>query len=196
MDFVLIYLESAKAQAPDKATYYKVYVNLSQSKLDQYYSRTDLNPAYIIAVFLYPYYRLLWFKAKQEAREFNKAVVVINDVYLTAKEQYSRPVLPIVTRINRDELDDFNAYNRLLSPYEDKDDDLQRYLAEKPIRFGIDLLEQQIANEHVYLVLKHLAFTYLAAPLSIATNERLFSIAGNVVNEERPRTQARLAQAV
>ncbi|KAM0691522.1 hypothetical protein Q7P36_010293 [Cladosporium allicinum] len=77
--------------------------------------------------------------------------------------------------MNRDELDDFNAYNRLSSPCEDEDDDLQRYLAEKPVRF----------------MLKHLAFTYLAAPSSTATNERLFSIAGNVVNEERPRIQAR-----
>jgi len=45
-------------------------------------------------------------------------------------------------------------------------------------------------------MLKHLTFTYLAAPASTATNERLFSIAGNVVNEERPRTQAQLVQAV
>jgi hypothetical protein len=48
----------------------------------------------------------------------------------------------------------------------------------------------------VILCSKHLAFTYLAAPSSTATNERLFSMAGNVVNEERPRTQAQLAQAV
>lgn len=45
-------------------------------------------------------------------------------------------------------------------------------------------------------MLKHLAFTYLTALLSSATNERLFSIAGNVVNEERPHTQAKLAEAV
>jgi hypothetical protein len=38
-------------------------------------------------------------------------------------------------------------------------------------------------------VLKHLAFTSLAAPASTAANERLFSITGNVVNEERLHTQ-------
>jgi hypothetical protein len=197
MDFVLTHLELAKAQAPDEATYYKACVNLGWSKLDQYYSRTDLNPANIMAVFLHPHYRLPWFKAKWEARDFNKAVAVINDVYLTTKEQHGRPAPPPVTsRLNREELDDFDAYNRLSSPYEDEDDDLQRYLAEKPVRFGIDPLEWWIANEQRYPVLKHLAFTYLAAPSSTATNERLFSIAGNVVNEERPRTEARLAQAV
>jgi hypothetical protein len=50
-----------------------------------------------------------------------------------------------------------------------------------------------IANKHLYPVLKHLAFTYLAAPASTAANERLFNFAGNVVNEERPRTQTQLA---
>jgi hypothetical protein len=45
-------------------------------------------------------------------------------------------------------------------------------------------------------MLKHLAFTYLTAPSSSATNERQISIAGNVVNEERLHTQAKLAEAV
>jgi hypothetical protein len=45
-------------------------------------------------------------------------------------------------------------------------------------------------------VLKQLAFTYLAAPLSSSDDEGLFSIAGNVVNEERPHTSAELAEAV
>jgi hypothetical protein len=45
-------------------------------------------------------------------------------------------------------------------------------------------------------MLKHLAFTYLTVPSSSATNERLSSIAGNVVNEVRPHTQAKLADAV
>ena len=69
-------------------------------------------------------------------------------------------------------------------------------MTEKPAQFGTDPLEWWVANEHLYPVLKHLAFTYLAAPASTAANERLFSIAGNVVNKERPRTQAQLAQAV
>jgi hypothetical protein len=45
-------------------------------------------------------------------------------------------------------------------------------------------------------VLKQLAFTYLAAPPSSSDDERLFSIASNVVNEERPHTSAELAKAV
>lgn len=196
MDFVLTHLETAKEQATEvEASYYKACVNLGWSKLDQYYARTDLNPAYIMSVFLHPHYKLPWFKAKWDAREYNRALAVINDVYLNAKEKHGRPA-PAPVRLNRAELDDFDAYNRLSSPYEDEDDDLQRFIAEKPAQFGTDPLEWWVANEQYYPVLKHLAFTYLAAPASTATNERLFSIAGNVVNEERPRTQAQLAQAV
>jgi hypothetical protein len=36
----------------------------------------------------------------------------------------------------------------------------------------------------------------LAAPASTAADERIFSIAGNVVNEQRPHTKADLAEAV
>ena len=71
----------------------------------------------------------------------NKAVVVINDVYLTAKEKHGRPAPPPPARFNREELDDFDAYNRLSSPHEDEDDDLQRFIAEKPAQFGTDPLE-------------------------------------------------------
>jgi hypothetical protein len=39
------------------------------------------------------------------------------------------------------------------------------------------------------------SFTYLAAPASTADNERLFSCAGDVVNEDQPHTQCELAQA-
>jgi hypothetical protein len=68
-------------------------------------------------------------------------LAVINDVYLTAKEKYGRPAPLLLATLNREELDDFNAYSRLLSPYEDEDDDLQRYLGEKSIKFSIDPLD-------------------------------------------------------
>jgi hypothetical protein len=45
-------------------------------------------------------------------------------------------------------------------------------------------------------MLRDLAFTYLAAPASTAANEHLLSIAGDVVNEERAHTQAKLAEAL
>jgi hypothetical protein len=90
----------------------------------------------------------------------------------------------------------YETYNRLSSPTEDEDNDLHRYKSGKIEAFGIDPLKWWQDNGHLYPVLKQLAFTLLAAPASSAAVERLFSIAGNVVNEERPHTQARLAEAV
>ena len=69
-------------------------------------------------------------------------------------------------------------------------------MSEKAVAFGTDALQWWANNKHRFPILKHLAFTYLAAPPSSADNERLFSKAGNVVNEERPHTQAELVQAV
>ena len=59
-----------------------------------------------------------------------------------------------------------------------------------------DPLDWWIQHQDQYPVLKHLAFTLLAAPASTAADERLFSIAGNVVNEQRPHTQQQLAESV
>ena len=61
---------------------------------------------------------------------------------------------------------------------------------------GQDALDWWRLHQDEYPVLKHLAFTHLAAPSSTATDERLFSFAGNVVNQERPHTQQPTAQAV
>jgi hypothetical protein len=55
MDFILTHLEAAKQKVTSIDTaYFKACVNLSWMKLNQYYLKTDLNPAYILAVFLHP----------------------------------------------------------------------------------------------------------------------------------------------
>ena len=82
----------------------------------------------------------------------------------------------------------YDAYNRLLSPIEDEDDDLYRYKVERIVKYGTDALKWWYDNERVYPILHQLVMTYLAAPPSSAACERLFSIAGNVVNQERPHT--------
>jgi hypothetical protein len=59
MDFVLSHLEAAKQKVTyTEASYFKACVNLGWWKLDQYYLKTDLNPAYIMAVFLHPHYKI------------------------------------------------------------------------------------------------------------------------------------------
>jgi len=93
-------------------------------------------------------------------------------------------------RPSSQELSTYDSYNRLSSPTDDEDDDLFRYTAERVVKHGIDALKWWRDNERVYPILHELAVTYLAAPLSSAAYERLFSIASNVVNQERPHTQA------
>lgn len=100
----------------------------------------------------------------------------------------SRPSPP------KKELAGLKAYNKCNSTR--KKDELQRYQADDSADDDEDLLQWWINNQERYPVLKDLAFTLLAAPASTAADERLFSFAGNVVNEQRPHTQQELAQAV
>jgi hypothetical protein len=58
MDYILTTLEAAKNTTTyTDAVHFRTSVNLGRQKLDRYYAKTDLNPAYIMAVFLYPHYR-------------------------------------------------------------------------------------------------------------------------------------------
>ncbi|KAM0706098.1 hypothetical protein Q7P35_006647 [Cladosporium inversicolor] len=59
---------------------------------------------------------------------------------------------------------------------------------------GQDPLDWWWLYQDDYPILKHLAFTLLAAPAATAAVERLFSIAGDLVNEERPLTKQDLAE--
>jgi hypothetical protein len=88
VDFILTHLEAAKQKiTTTDGSYFKACVNLSWQKLDQYYLKTDLNPAYIIAVFLHPQYKLGWFKKHWEKKEHNKALEYIEKEYNATKER-------------------------------------------------------------------------------------------------------------
>jgi hypothetical protein len=91
----------------------------------------------------------------------------------------------------------FAAYNKrrpraLPTPQ----DELTKYKNIEDPPDAQDPLDWWRLHQDEYPVLKHLAFTSLAAPASTAADERLFSIAGNVVNEERPHTKQQLAESV
>ena len=97
----------------------------------------------------------------------------------------------------RKALTGYAAYNQKRSRTEPSTphDELTKYrdVAEPPD--AQDPLEWWLLHQDEYPVLKHLAFTLLAALASTAADERLFSMAGNVVNEERPHTTQELAEA-
>jgi hypothetical protein len=66
-------------------------LNLGWLKIKKYYEITDLNPAYIMAVFLNPHYRQIWFEEHWAATpEFVKiAQTIVDEQYAAAKRTYN-----------------------------------------------------------------------------------------------------------
>ena len=60
MDYLLHYLEERRSQPG--SLFFMACLNVGWLKLKKYYEITDLNPAYIMAVFLNPHYRQVWFE--------------------------------------------------------------------------------------------------------------------------------------
>jgi hypothetical protein len=60
MDYLLTHLETRRTQPG--SSHFMACLNLGWKKLQKYYQITDLNPSYIMAVFLNPHYRQMWFE--------------------------------------------------------------------------------------------------------------------------------------
>jgi hypothetical protein len=60
MEYLLHHLETRRRQPGSK--HFMASLNVSWLKLRKYYQITDLNPSYIMAVFLNPHYRNVWFE--------------------------------------------------------------------------------------------------------------------------------------
>ena len=92
------------------------------------------------------------------------------------------------------ELTEFERYNRLKASAFDGDE-LERYLRDERAPHGDNPLDWWRANQHRYPVLKHMAFDLLATPASSSADERIFSQAGHVLDEEHFNTKDDLAEA-
>jgi hypothetical protein len=64
-------------------------LNVGWKKLKKYYEITDLNPSYIMAVFLNPHYRQLWFEDHWLHEYITFAYKVIDEQYAAAKRLYN-----------------------------------------------------------------------------------------------------------
>jgi hypothetical protein len=109
------------------------------------------------------------------------AMSTVDEQYAAAKRTYNTDAperSSTSPQACRKELSSYAAFNsKRLRRAPDPDDELAKYK-------GItDPLDWWILHQDQYPVLKHLAFTLLAAPASTAADERLFSMTGNVVNE-------------
>jgi hypothetical protein len=121
---------------------------------------------------------------------------VVDTAYAEAKKEHNTVVPRRFSPLaRREELDHFEAHCNV-SKREFVDDELYRWRHDEQAPFSVNPVAWWQANHHNHPILKHLAFDLLAAPASTAADERQSSMAGNVVNEQRPQTSAELAQAV
>lgn len=199
MEYLLQHLETRRAQPNTK--YYNACLNAGWLKLRKYYQLSDLNPAYIMAVFLNPHHRDVWFEDHWLPKDYKAAMKVIDQQYAAAKRLYNTDAperSSTSPQANRKDLSGYAAFNqkKRAQRQTDPQDELAKYRSITDPPHGQDPLDWWILNADNYPVLRHLALTLLAAPASTAAVERLFSIAGNLINEQRPHTQQQLAEAV
>ena len=194
-DYLLTKLEAQKTEHLIKpTTHFKTSVNLGWKKLDQYYNLSDETAVYRAAIVLHPDKKLQWFKKHWSDRP--KWLAAIKDImralYLKYRQQQQQPKQQLSQQSR--ELSDFERYNQLDDLEGQQHDELDRYLNSPREADGINPLVWWQAHQTAYPVLSTLAFDLLAIPCTSAECERSFSKAGHVLDEDRPRTQADLAE--
>jgi hypothetical protein len=198
MDYLMHHLETRRSQPG--SIHFMASLNLGWLKLRKYYQITDLNPAYIMAVFLNPHYRLSWFQDHWTLAWIKIAKQTIDQEYTEAKRTYNTDAperSSISPQAQRKDLSGFAAFNQKRSRRPTApQDELTKYKNIPDPPEAQDPLDWWRLHQDEYPVLKHLAFALLATPASTSAIERIFSIAGNVVNQERPHTKQPTAQAV
>ena len=113
IDYLLTHLETRCNQPGSR--HFIACLNIGWKKLKKYYAKTDLNPLYIMAVFLNPHYRQHWFEEHWEPTFVKYTLEKINEEYATAKRLYNtdapkRSLTSPQTR--RKDMTGFAAYNR------------------------------------------------------------------------------------
>lgn len=134
MDYLLHHLEHVRTQPGSK--HFMASLNGGWLKLRKYYQITDLNPAYIMAVFLNPHYRYTWFEDHwADTPEFIKmAQQTIDEQYATTRRTYNTDAperSSTSPQAPREELIGFAAYNQKRSRRTPTpQDELTRYKSE------------------------------------------------------------------
>jgi hypothetical protein len=94
-----------------------------------------------MSVFLHPQYKLRWFKKHWTKDKYRKALAYIDKQYNITKSRHGVAIAPTDLTPIQKELTDYDAFNRLLSPSDDDDDDLHRYKSARIVAFGTDPLQ-------------------------------------------------------
>ena len=100
---------------------------------------------------------------------------------------------------------DWDVYNDVQTDLPTaSDDELTQYLAEPPVPIKKDAQGKPLPfnpihwwrdNAYMFPTLRQMAMDHFACPAMSSECERAFSVAGQVINEHRPRTLDEFAQA-
>lgn len=195
IDFLMTRLEELKNQQQHLPTsHFKASVILGWKKLNKYYELSDETPAYRAAIFLHPHYKERWFKrhwSDAHPAWITEARAAVKDLYQDYVRRHGDEAI-VIERVGGQELSEFELYNTLAD--DEVIDDLERYCDEPPTP-KVDPLQWWIANHSRFPVLRYMAFDLLAAPASSAIDERVFSMAGNVLTGQRFNTEDDLAES-
>jgi hypothetical protein len=199
MDWLLHELEKRKKEHHHlPSSHFKACINLGWKKLNKYYLLSDETAAYRAAIALHPYYKMRWFEKhwrEEHSQWIKEAKGQIEALYNEYKRRHGDEVEAIAAAARPSkEISAFNAYNTL----EDDDlfsNELQRYLSEPSELKGVNPLDWWRRNQHRFPVLRHMAFDLLATPSSSSADERQFSKAGHVLDEEHWNTLDDLAES-
>lgn len=139
-----------------------------------------------------------WFEQhwqEEHADWIDQAKEAIQELYNEYKRRHSDEAIAIAIEPQADnELTEFERYN-ILSDDQLNGDELERFFKEDRTKPGTNALDWWRLNQERYPVRRHLAFDLLAAPASSSADERVFSEAGHVLDDEHFNTLDDLAES-
>jgi hypothetical protein len=199
IDFLITKLEEnwKKEHRYLPSTHFKASINLGWKKLKKYYTLTDQVPVYRASIFAHPHFKMAWFKSKWGGTHpawISAATKALKGTYSLYEVQFgegSRPTSS--TRVHAD-VSEYEAYMCIEDEFSNRGDYVQ-YAEGTRAPSKVDPLRWWVEDRHRCPTLSHMAFDLLAAPASSAADERLFSKAQHVLNEDRFNTLDDLAES-
>jgi hypothetical protein len=172
-------------------------MNLSWKKLNKYYKLRDAFSFCRLSMSLNPSHKKAWFERNcDERRDWLRAVKeMIRTAWSDCKRRWPNDVQSPRLPLGRRPHEEHDEFERSKEPQEDLEtNDLARWQREPCVR-AREPLQWWRDNHHLSPVLRHLAFEIFACPASSAADERVFSLAGNMLNDAHHNIQEELAEA-
>jgi hypothetical protein len=143
MDYLLSHLETRRSQPGTR--HFMASLNVGWLKLRKYYQKTDLNPAYVMAVFLNPHFRHEWFEEHWDPIFVTVAKTTVKAQFQVVQRLHNIDA-PVRTStspdVRRIELSSFAAYNNVGSrKKQEPRDELARYESAERLPRGQDPLQ-------------------------------------------------------